>query len=102
MFTHERGAGVRRVKTNLEGIVNHNTELFIEVDRCIRNAWCSFREYTFELYDRARALLELTIRVLPAEILEIVLYGGVTWSPRACTHDTLRRAYHSFLTRCIS
>ena len=30
-----------------------------------------------------------------------MLYGCVTWSPRACTYDTLRRAHHRFLTRCI-
>ena len=27
----------------LGGNVNHNADLFIEVDRRIRNAWCSFR-----------------------------------------------------------
>ena len=30
-----------------------------------------------------------------------MLYGCVTWSPRACHYDTLRRAHHSFLIRCI-
>ena len=30
-----------------------------------------------------------------------MLYGCVTWSPRACHYDTLRRAHHRFLTRCI-
>ena len=30
-----------------------------------------------------------------------MLYGCLTWSPRACHYDTLRRAHHSFLTRCI-
>ena len=30
-----------------------------------------------------------------------MLYGCVTWSPRACHYDTLRRAHRSFLTRCI-
>ena len=30
-----------------------------------------------------------------------MLYNCVTWSPRACHHDTLRRAHHRFLTRCI-
>ena len=30
-----------------------------------------------------------------------MLYGCVTWSPRACHYNTLRRAHHSFLTRCI-
>ena len=30
----------------LEGSVNHNADLSIEVDRRIRNARCSFRKYT--------------------------------------------------------
>ena len=39
--------------------------------------------------------------MLRAEVLETMLYGCVTWSPRACHYDTLRRAHHSFLTHCI-
>ena len=39
--------------------VNHNADLSIEVDQRMRNAWCSFRKYTLELYDRASAALEL-------------------------------------------
>ena len=66
-----------------------------------RNAWCSFRKYTFELYDRPSAPLELKIRMIRAEALETMLYGCVTWSPRACHYDTLRRAHRRFLTRCI-
>ena len=85
----------------LGGNVNHNADLSIEVDRRIRNAWCSFRKYTLELYDRPSAPLELKIRMLRAEILETMLYGCVTWSPRACHYDTLRQAHHRFLTRCI-
>ena len=38
---------------------------------------------------------------MPYEVLETMLYGCVTWIPRACHYDKLRRAYHSFLTRCI-
>ena len=30
-----------------------------------------------------------------------MLDGCVTWTPRACHYDTLCRAHHSFLTRCI-
>ena len=85
----------------LWGNANHNADLSIEVDRCIRNAWCSFRKYTPELYDRPSAPLELKIRMLRADVLETMLYGCVTWSPRACHYDTLRRAHHRFLTRCI-
>ena len=86
----------------LGGNVNHNADLSIEVDRRIRNgARCSFRKYTLELYDRPSAPLELKIRMLRAEVLEKMLYGCVTWSPRACHYDTLRRAHHRILTRCI-
>ena len=35
----------------LGGNVNHNADLPIEVDRRMRNAWCSFRKYTLELCD---------------------------------------------------
>ena len=85
----------------LGGNVNHNADLSIEVDRPIRNAWCSFRKYTLELYDRPSAPLELKTEILRAEVLETMLYGCVTWSPRACHYDTLRRAHNRFLTRCI-
>ena len=119
MFTREGDAGVHRHifsveaadqvsnQTNdfvyLGGNVNHNADLSIEVDRRIRNARCSFRKYTLELYDRPSAPLELKIWMLRAEVLETMLYGcGVTWSPRACPYNTLRRAHHTkiFLTRC--
>ena len=83
------------------GNINHNADLFIEVDLRVRNAWGSVRKYTLELYDRPSAPLDLKIRMLRAEVLETMLYGFVTWSPRTCRYDTLRRAHHRFLTRCI-
>ena len=86
----------------LEGNVNHNAEFSIEVNRRIHNAWYSFRNYTLELYDRPSAPLELKIRMLlRTKVLETMLYGCVTRSPRACHYDKLRRAHHRFLTRCI-
>ena len=86
---------------NLGGNVNHNADLSIEVDRCTHNVWCSFRKYTLEPYDRPSAPLELKIRMLRAEVLETMLCGYATWSPRACHYGSLRRAHHRFLTRCI-
>ena len=82
--------------------VNHNADLSIKVNRRIRNAWCSFQKYTFELYDRPSAPLELEMRMLRAEVLEKMMYGCVAWSPRAYHYDTLRRAHHRFLTHPIS
>ena len=74
----------------LGGNANQNADLSIEVDWRVRNAWCSFRKYTLELYDRPSAPLELKTRMLRAEVLETLLFGCVTWSPRTCHHDTLR------------
>ena len=85
----------------LGGNVNHNADLSIEVDRHIRIAWCSFWKYTLKLYDRPSASLTLKIRMLRAEVVETIMYGCVTWSPRSCHYDTMRRAHHRFLTRCI-
>ena len=88
-------------RCNLGGDVNHNVDLSIEVNRGISKERCSFWEYTLELYDRPSAPAELKIRMLSAEILKTVLYGCVTWSPRACHYDTLRRAHHVALTHYI-
>ena len=60
------------------GNVNHHDGLSIEVDRRIRTAWCSFRKYSLQLYDRPSAPLELKIRMLKADVLESMLYGCVT------------------------
>ena len=35
----------------LGGNINHDADLSIEVDRRIRDAWCSFWKYSLELYD---------------------------------------------------
>ena len=86
----------------LGGNANHNTDLSIELNRRIRNAWCSFRKYTLELYDRPSALLQIKNRMFRAEALEKMRYGCITRSPRACHYDTLRRAHHIFLIRCTS
>ena len=43
----------------LGGNVNHSANLSIKDNRRIRNAWCSFRKYTLELYGRPNAPLEL-------------------------------------------
>ena len=85
----------------LRGNVNHNADLSIEVNRRIRKVWCKFWNYTLELYDRPSAPLECKIPMPRAEVLEIMLYDCVIWSPRACHYDMLYRSHHSFLTHCI-
>ena len=116
MFTREGDVGVyRHIQSRGSGPgvkgdelvciprenVNHNADMSIEVDRRVRNAWCNFQKYTLGLHDRPSAPHELKIRMLRAKVLETKLYGCVTWNPRACHYDTMRRAHHKFLTRCI-
>ena len=66
--------------------------------RRIRNAWCSFRKYTLELYDRPRAPLELKIRMLRAEVLVVRLRHV---EPARLPLRQACRAHYRFLTRCI-
>ena len=58
----------------LGGNINNHADLSIEVDWCIRNAWCSSRKYTLELYDRLSAPFEFKLRMLRAEVLEMVMH----------------------------
>ena len=58
--------------------VNHNVNVSIEVDPRIRNAWCRFRKYTLQLYDRPSAPLKLKVRMLL--IRAEVLYCTVLYS----------------------
>ena len=110
-LTNHRGHILWHAKTGEysleEGSINgvecfDKVDMSIEVNRRIRNTWCSFRKYTLELYgDRPSAPPKLQIRILRAEVIETILYGCITWSLRVCHYDTLRQAHHSFLTRCI-
>lgn len=39
--------------------------------------------------------------MLKVKALDTILYGRVTWCPRSCLYDALRRAHHIPLTCCI-
>ena len=78
-----------------------SADLSIEVNRRIRNACmvpASGSTHSNCTTDRA---LPSSSKSGCSEVLETMLYGCARWSPRACHYDTLRRAHHSFLTRCI-
>ena len=66
----------------LGGNFNHNADLSIEVNRRIRNAWCTFRKYTLELYNRPNAPLEVKIRMLRAEVLKTQCYTAASRGAR--------------------
>ena len=86
---------------HLGGNVNHNADLSMEADRRIRKERCSFWTYNLELYERPSATPELKIRMLRAEALETMLYGGT----RGGTfHDEMDRHRESqgWTTACNS
>ena len=41
------------------------------------------------------------VRLLEAEVVETLLYGCMTWSPKKPEHDRLRRVHRSMLLRCL-
>ena len=85
----------------LEGNVDYNAHLSIEVDRHIRNAWCSFGKYTLKLYGRLSAPLNIKIQMLRAEVFEAIAVRLRHVEPAGVPLRRPRRAYHRFLTRCI-
>ena len=58
----------------LGGNINNHADLSMEVDRCLPNAWCSFRKYTLEVYDRLSTSFEFKLRMLRAEVLEMMMH----------------------------
>ena len=45
--------------------------------------------------------LQLKVRLLKAEVVETLLYGCMTWSPKKPDYDRLRRVHRSMLLRCL-
>ena len=50
----------------------------LEMKRRIRLAWECCNRFKRELYDMEDAPFTLTVRMLKAELMETLLYGGVT------------------------
>ena len=90
---------------DLEGNINHNTDCPSRSTGAYA-AHGAASETTPSNRMIGRALSSSSkFGCLRDEVLKAMLYGcvawSVAWSPRAGHYDTLRRAHHSFLTRCI-
>ena len=79
----------------LGGAITANRDLSIEITRRLQRAWACFQRYKMEIYDRP------CVRLLKAEVVETLLYGCMTWSPKKPDYDRLRRVHHSMLLRCL-
>ena len=65
---------------SLGGIIHENADLWLEIERRIRLMWARFKRFGPELNDRRTPPVSLKVRMLKAEVVEILLYGCVTWT----------------------
>ena len=73
----------------------------VKVTRRIQRAWVWFGRYKMEIYDRPSVRLRLKAPMLKAEVMEILLYGCVTWSPIKADYHKIRKVHHQLLFRCL-
>ena len=85
----------------LGAAITTDGDLSIEITRRLQRAWACFQRYKMEIYDRPVVLLRLKVRLLKAEVVETLLHGCVTWSPKKPDYDRLRRIHHFMLLRCL-
>ena len=86
---------------HLGGAITADRDLNIEITRRLQRAWACFQRYKMEIYDRPGVRLRLKVRLLKAEVVETLLYRGMTWSPKKPGYDRRRRVHHSMLLRCL-
>ena len=77
-----KSAGQRYMQTMqflyLGDLVDASADIMPEMNRRIRLAWACYNRFKRELYDMEDAPFTLTVRMLKAELMETLLYGGVT------------------------
>ena len=84
------------------GAITADRDLSIEITRRLQRVWACFQRYKMEIiYDRPGVRLRLKVRLLKAEVLETLIYGRMTWSPKKPDYDRLRRVHRSMLLRCL-
>ena len=85
----------------LGGAITADRNLSTDITRRLQRAWACFQRYKMEIYDRPGVCLRLKVRLLKAEVVETLLYGCMTWSPKKPDYDRLRRVHRSMLLRCL-
>ena len=92
-------AGRQRYKQTMQcihvsGVIHEGTDLMIEIDRWIRLMLEFHKRFSLKLYDVTTARLSLKVRMLKAEVIEILPYGCEAWTLSASHYDKLRQAHH--------
>ena len=71
-----------------------------EIKRRTGYAWNCFLKYSRAVYDNTYFAVADKVRFLKAEVLEVMLYGCVTWTLSPGDFDKLREAHRGMLLRC--
>ena len=67
----------------------------------VRLAWARYSRFKRELYDMEAVPFARKLRMLKAEVMEILLYGCVMWTLGKAHFAELRTAHHRFLLRIV-
>ena len=73
-----------------------------EIKRRTGYAWNCFLKYSRAVYDNPYIAVADKVRFLKAEVLEVMLYGCVTWTLSPGDFDKLREAPRGVLLRCLN
>ena len=73
-----------------------------EIKRRTGYAWNCFLKYSRAVYDNPYIAVADKVRFLKAEVLEVMLYGCVTWTLSPGDFDKLREAHRGMLLRCLN
>ena len=64
-------------------------------------AWNCFLKYSRAVYDNPYIAVADKVRFLKAEVLEVMLYGCMSWTLSPGDFDKLREAHRGMLLRCL-
>ena len=73
-----------------------------EIKRRTGYAWSCFLKYSKAVYDNPYIAVADKVRFPKAEVLEVMLYGCVTWTLSPGDFDKLREAHRGMLLRCLN
>ena len=97
-----RGAKVqpsRRLRVSWQ---HHQQNVGPEIKRRTGYAWNCFLKYSRAVYDSPYIAVADKVRFLKAEVLEVMLYGCVTWTLSPGDFDKLREAHRGMLLKCLN
>ncbi|CAM9502396.1 unnamed protein product [Sphacelaria rigidula] len=86
---------------HLGGKISSIRDVTPEIHSRIGQAWTCFYKYSKEVTDSPYIAPATKVRLLKTEVIEVMLYGCVTWTIANDNFDALREAHRGFLSRCL-